>query len=261
MKFKSKCKKTKTVNGFVTGLVIGGIIFTGIGGVAVTLTADQIKYTPSDSKFKVTNAKEALDEIYKISEYEILDDTYFYEAGTEGDSATIIRYKKIDNQFYVCDAYGIVADGTSATDVTSKTLVPYTATAAGNLSAGSAGYASNSFILGDGSDNASYYEQGDAVIGELVDLKTFEFSPGQSYTYTFATGGKYLLCVASGGSWGGYALSLSSASVQYEIISEGVNGKTSYKVLKIDAQDNDSISFIHGTAEGAAGMGAYILYR
>ena len=87
-------------------------------------------------------------------------DTYFYEDGTEGDAATIVRYKKVGAEYFPCDAYGIVSEGAAAVDVSSKTLVPYSATAAGNLSAGSAGYASNSFILGDGSDNAAYMEAG-----------------------------------------------------------------------------------------------------
>ena len=143
----------------LAGVIISGLIFGGIGVAAVTLTADQIKYTPSNEKFTVTNVKDAMDEIYKISAYEIPVDTYFYESGTEGDEATIVRYKKINDEYFVCDANGLVSEGTAATDITSKTLIPYTATTARNLSAGTAGYASNSFILGDGSDNAAYVEQ------------------------------------------------------------------------------------------------------
>ena len=141
------------------GVIIGGLIFGGIGVAAVTLTADQIKYTPSNEKFTATNVKDAMDEIYKIAEYKIPENTYFYEEGTEGDSTTIVRYKKINDEYFVCDENGIVAEGTAATDVTSKTLIEYSATAAGNMTAGSAGYASNSFFLGDGSDNAAYFDK------------------------------------------------------------------------------------------------------
>lgn len=111
-------------------------------------------------------------------------DTYFYEDGTEGDSATIVRYKKIEGEYYVCDANGTVSEGTAATDVTSKTLVEYTPTAAGNLSAGSAGYASNSFLLGDGSDNAAYYDKGYVEGQEKYTIKTYSKS-GNNRTFTF----------------------------------------------------------------------------
>jgi len=158
MKFKSKYKKSKTVNGFVTGLVVGGIIFTGIGGVAVTLAANQIKYTPSNDKFNVTNAKEALDEIYKIAEYEIPADTYFYDSDTEGEN--IVRYKKVDGKFYLCDENGKVEDNASEVNVSDKNLIEYTSSNSKNLSVGSAGYSNNFLHLGDGFDNASYEDSG-----------------------------------------------------------------------------------------------------
>ena len=105
-------------------------------------------------------------------------DTYFYEDGTEGDAGTIVRYKKIDGQYYVCDANGRVSEGAGATDVSSKTLVPYSATAAGNLSAGAAGYASNSFILGDGSDNAAYYEDGISFADSRINENSASYTSG-----------------------------------------------------------------------------------
>ena len=144
----------------LTGVTIGGLIFGGIGVAASTLTANQIKYTPSNENFKATNAEEALNEIYKIAEYKIPEDTYFYEEGTEGDSTTIVRYKKINNEYFLCDANGIVLEGTDATDVTSKNLIPYTAENSGNISAGAAGYALGKLYLGDGSDNKAYYDAG-----------------------------------------------------------------------------------------------------
>jgi len=52
----------------VLATIIGGVVFGGIGVAAVTLTADQIKYTSSNENFTATNAKDALDEIYKIAE-------------------------------------------------------------------------------------------------------------------------------------------------------------------------------------------------
>mgnify|MGYP003301650574 CR=1 FL=1 len=146
-------RKQSTIKGIAIGTILGGLIFGSIGVAAVTLTANQIKYTPNNEKFNATNAKEALDEIYKIAEYEIPENTYFYEEGTEGDSETIVRYKKINDEYFVCDEYGKVEEGTSAVDITSKTLIPYTATSANNLSAGNAGFASGSLILGDSEFN------------------------------------------------------------------------------------------------------------
>jgi len=101
-----------------------------------------------------------MNEIYKIAEYEVPENTYFYEQGTEGDSETIVRYKKINDEYFICDAYGQVEDGTSATDVTSKILIPYTASSSTNLSAGNAGFASGNLYLGDGVNNKTFYNDG-----------------------------------------------------------------------------------------------------
>ena len=86
-------------------------------------------------------------------------DTYFYVDGTEGDS-TIERYKKISGQYYPCDENGNVQEGESPVDVTSKDLLDYAAMAPSDLSAGAGGYVNKSLILGDGRDNAAYYDQG-----------------------------------------------------------------------------------------------------
>jgi len=50
------------------GIIIGGIVFGGMGVAAVTLEAEQIAYTPTDSTFKVSNTKMALDELYHLSQ-------------------------------------------------------------------------------------------------------------------------------------------------------------------------------------------------
>ena len=60
--------KSKIIKVFLLGTVLGGIIFGGLGVAAVTLTAKDIKYTPSNEEFTATNAKEALDEIYELAE-------------------------------------------------------------------------------------------------------------------------------------------------------------------------------------------------
>ena len=56
------------IKGILIGTILGGIIFGGIGAAAVTLTAEQITYTPSNEEFDVTNAQDALNELYKLSE-------------------------------------------------------------------------------------------------------------------------------------------------------------------------------------------------
>lgn len=142
--------RRKTIKGIIIGGILGTIITGGLGVAAVTLTAEQIKYMPSNENFTVTNVQEAMDEIYKIAEYKIPLDTYFYEQGTEGDSSTIVRYKKINNDYFICDQYGKVENDSNSIDVTSKTLIPYTGISAENISAGTAGYVSNSLILGGG---------------------------------------------------------------------------------------------------------------
>lgn len=89
----------------------------------------------------------------------IPQNTYYYEKGTEGDSTTIMRYKKVNDLYYACDVNGSVTEGTSATDVSSKTLVPYNAFNSGSINTGSAGYVSGKLYLGDGSNNTTYYEK------------------------------------------------------------------------------------------------------
>ena len=117
--------------------------------------------TKNNPNFTVSDTASFADITNYISQIDTVPaDTFYYVDGTEGDSATIERYKKIGEEYFACDANGLVADGISATDVTSKTLVPYTASVTGNLSAGSAGFSSGQFYLGDGSDNAAYYAQG-----------------------------------------------------------------------------------------------------
>lgn len=60
-----------TLKGTLFGFLLGTLVFGGMGVVAVTLNASQIKYTPSNSNFAATNAKEALDEIYKLTDSDI----------------------------------------------------------------------------------------------------------------------------------------------------------------------------------------------
>lgn len=133
------------------GIIVGGLVFSGITVFAITLAADQITYTPNNTKFSVTNAKDALDEIYKISEYEIPKDTYFYDANTSGDD--IVRYKKVDGKYYLCNENGTIIDNTSK-NVTNLSIIEYTSVLKSSILAGKAGYASNNIVLGQNKGTA-----------------------------------------------------------------------------------------------------------
>ena len=89
-------------------------------------------------------------------------DTYFYEDGTEGEN--IVRYKKINDEYFVCNENGEVLEGTQVTDVTSKTLIEYTAITASTISAGHAGYAEELY-LGNGVDNITYVDKNAEILG------------------------------------------------------------------------------------------------
>lgn len=143
-----------------------------------TLNASHTEYSNyiQTSKQKITNAinmypnnnaseENTLEELSTmINNLTIIpENTYFYEKGTEGDSSTIKRYKKIGEDYFSCDVNGIVLDNTSSTDVTSLTLVPYSYSTAENLSAGSASFVDKSIILGNSFDNSSYLEKNKIV--------------------------------------------------------------------------------------------------
>ena len=165
--------KRKCIISGITGIMVGVILTGGITVAAVTLTANQIKYTPSNEKFTATNAEEALDEIYKIAEYEIPADTYFYDSETEGED--IVRYKKVDGKYYLCDKNGKITDENEQ-DISSLTLIEYTSTTEENLSVGNAGYASGKFYLG--SNLSSDSENSKEIIylgnGTSFDLTSYD---------------------------------------------------------------------------------------
>jgi len=178
------------IKGMIIGTIIGGLIFGGIGTAAVTLTAKEIKYTPSNENFAVTNAKEALDEIYKIAEYEIPSDTYFYDSKTQGGD--IVRYKKVDGKYYLCDENGKVTNNEEQ-DISTLELTEYTLTNQTNLSQGKAGFAFGNLYLGNGNDKTAY-------LGQL-DFEYIDIRQGGNYTtsLTFSNlevGEKYLFSVA-----------------------------------------------------------------
>lgn len=108
-------------------------------------------------------------------------DTYFFDDATKG-SDSIERYKKVGGKYYACNENGAVANSNSEVDVSGKTLVEYTAANCGNLSAGSAAYASKNLLLGDGSDNTAYWNQGYAS-GYTDGMKNAMDNIEITYTY------------------------------------------------------------------------------
>ena len=79
--------KRKTIKGIIIGTVLGGIITGGVGVTAVTLTAKEIKYTPSNQTSTATNADEAINELYEMTEE--LKDKAIYGAINLGSESSI----------------------------------------------------------------------------------------------------------------------------------------------------------------------------
>lgn len=270
-KNKSLIKNHKNT-GIVIGTIIGAILTGSLGVAAVTLSAEQIKYTPKDSSILVTNAKQALDEIYKIAEYKIPVDTYFYDSNTNGKN--VVRYKKVDGNYYLCNEKGIITNNTSV-DVTSVNLIEYRSSISDNLSLGTAGYVNESLLLGDGMDNNSHYETGkqDAEIvyveGSISSSKagtSWSTVPLSLSSNEFATVSNGVLTalkpctifisfIGSGapgsanGQWRGYYNST-------QLFSSGIQGGYSlgYRFYKrIDMAVNDKIYF-QGLSENSVGV-------
>lgn len=59
--------KKRNLKDVLFGITIGGLIFGGIGVAAITLTAGEIKYTPSNELSTATNVKDAMDELYTMT--------------------------------------------------------------------------------------------------------------------------------------------------------------------------------------------------
>ena len=53
--------------GMVIGISIGAILFGGLGVAAVTLSAKDVTFTPTNSSFKASNTQDAINELYNIA--------------------------------------------------------------------------------------------------------------------------------------------------------------------------------------------------
>lgn len=103
---------------------------------------------------EITRLKSQIDSVSSLPA-----DTFFYVTGTQG-ADTILRYKKINGEYFACNQNGIVSEGTAAAAVDPATLTEYSGAVAANLSVGKAGYIGRTLHLGDGSDGAASYAQG-----------------------------------------------------------------------------------------------------
>ena len=149
LKNSNASSKRKSIISGISGIIIGTIITGGIGVTAVTLSANQIKYSPSDTNFTATNAEEALNEIYKIAEYKIPSDTYFYDSNTSGED--IVRYKKVDGKYYLCDENGIVIKEVEQ-DISNISLTEYVISGSADINEGKGAFADGKLCLGNGSN-------------------------------------------------------------------------------------------------------------
>ncbi len=157
---------------------LSGIVDTGIGRIVDELN----RYPGMDLEQKAPDGSGSNPSLEEIAQAisgltNIPADTYFYESRTEGN-ANIVRYKKIDGNYYICDAHGAVNEGAGPVDVSQKTLVDYKKAVSANLSAGAAAFSDGHLHLGDGSDNASHYQQGIAFADSRVNTNSASYTDG-----------------------------------------------------------------------------------
>lgn len=141
---KNKFIKKDIIKVFVLGIIIGGIIFSGISVVAITLTANEISYTSSESEFTATNVKSAIDELYKISQentgtQKVVD----LGTGTSFDLTSYEGYQNFTNSnFIIVSASSMSNSGSSSfqpgysASVNSTVTASYSTTKSYNASSG-----------------------------------------------------------------------------------------------------------------------------
>lgn len=161
-------------------ILICAIMFISGGVLAVKLSAKDIGFTSTHEGWKATNVNDAMNDLYNIGKYEITKDTYFYDSNTIGEE--IVRYKKVNGKYYLCDKNGNVTNEEEQ-DISNITLVEYTGTSEENLSVGKSGFSNSELILGNGTDidNASSAK----LTKTLVGSSSFWFSAGWSGSQTF----------------------------------------------------------------------------
>lgn len=94
---------------FIFGFILGGLLFGSIGVVALTLTADQIEYTPSNSEFNVNNTKDAIDELYAMTLNNNKNNLVSLGTGTQFDLSTYSGYENFTEENFIVGIEKITA--------------------------------------------------------------------------------------------------------------------------------------------------------
>lgn len=115
--------RKKTLKWFVLGIIFGGLIFGGIGVVALTLTANQVSYSPSDTSFNVENVNDALNELYKLSSTSSSGSFTVIDLGT-GRQFNVSSYDGYKN--FTKDNFIVEPVGNSSAGVGNNALQPGT---------------------------------------------------------------------------------------------------------------------------------------
>ena len=161
---------------------IDTMITDGKSQLATSLNAyPNTNVTSLDTFANLSSAIDTITEIPSI---------YYYDKATEGDDCE--RYILEDGNYYPCDMYGVKTSDTAlsgtitvvAKDDTTEPaageiqLVQYVGTGDANLSAGYAGYADKSFILGSGSDNITYRNSGIIYADGRINISSKSYISG-----------------------------------------------------------------------------------
>jgi len=126
-------------------------------------------------------------------------DTYFYDLTTGSDDGKkLVRYRKEGGKYYLCDQYGSKVSETVQT-VNESNLIAYRGMGQEDISAGTAGMIDKRFILGNGTSNIDFMNQGiasakvgDATIENVLCGKTFTNESGIGLVGTMEDHGAWM---------------------------------------------------------------------
>ena len=79
---------------FIFGFILGSLLFGSMGVAAITLTADKVTYTSSDSEFAVADTKTALDKLYELAQS---GQGNIVELGNIGNKFDLTSYSGYEN--------------------------------------------------------------------------------------------------------------------------------------------------------------------
>jgi len=221
-----------------TLLILGiALVFTS-GVFAAKLSAKDIGFTSRNEEWKVDNVEDAMNDLYDIGKYEITPDTYFYDSSTSEED--IVRYKKIDGKYYLCDQNGNITSEEEK-DVSSIDLVEYTMASNDSLVLGKAGFSNEQFILGNASLGNNF---------EIV--KVVNNASSATYQYKLTKDYRNILIFASSNnrSESGDASTSYTCKVNHDGVTTNYTNNTDNKILVSNS----------GPAYNPGGCGSWILH-